>query len=346
MAQKNNKKVAIAMSGGIDSSVAAFLLKQKGYQTFGLTMRLGAFTKRAIEKAKEAAKRIKIEHYVVDLEKEFKNKIIFPFCQNYFQGQTPNPCIWCNKEIKFGFLLEQAQKLGADYLATGHYARIKKVSSRYYLLKGKDKTRDQSYFLYRLNQKQLSKIIFPIGDLQKKQIKKIAQKNNLDLVKKESREICFIPNNYREFIKKNCQLSCQPGHIINKQGKILGKHQGISFYTIGQRKGLIKGQVEPLFVVKIDRKRNALIVGKESDLYEKELIAQNTNWVVKEPKYPLKVRAKIRYRHQPANAKIILCQVRPDKIKVEFKKPQRAITPGQSVVFYQKNKVLGGGIID
>jgi len=347
------------MSGGLDSSVAAFCLKQKYDQVLGITLRLGSFTDKTVAQAKKIAEKIKIKHQVIDLTAEFREQIIFPFCQDYFQGLTPNPCVWCNQKIKFGILFDEIEKQGIDYLATGHYARLclrremLKPKIIYQLLKAKDKTRDQSYFLYRLNQNQLSKIIFPLGKLTKQQVRKIAWKNNLiEKEQKESREICFIPqNNYRHFLKTTGKKITESSHLIkeglvkNIQGEVLGKHQGLPFYTIGQRKGLIKGQPEPVYVVKINKEENTLMVGLEKDLYQQELIAENINWVYKKPKLPLRVKAKIRYRHSAAKAKITNDQVAPGKIKVEFTKPQRAITPGQSIVFYQKNQVLGGGII-
>lgn len=343
MNKKNNKKVAIAMSGGIDSSVAAFLLKEKKYQVFALTMNLGPFSKELIKQSKKISTKLNIKHYFIDLEKEFKDKIINPFCLKYSQGKTPNPCIWCNKMIKFDVLLKKAQQLGADYLATGHYSQIKTINNQQYLLRAKDKTRDQSYFLYRLSSKQLENIIFPLARIKKKKVKKIAQKKGLDLGKKESREICFVQNDYQDFIKNNCSLDFSPGLIKNKKGEILGKHQGLPFYTIGQRKGLIRGQKNPVYVIKIDKQTNCLVVGEEKDLFKKELIAKNISWVNKEPDFPLRAKAKIRYRHNPAQA--IITKTSKEELKVEFKKAQRAITPGQSIVFYQKNIVLGGGII-
>ncbi len=360
---KNNKKikVAVALSGGIDSAMAAFLLKKK-YEVVAVTMRHGCFAQTAVEKAGAIAEKMKIKHYIFDLEKEFKKEIIEPFCQEYLKGQTPNPCVWCNEKIKFGILLKKAEELGADYLATGHYARLRlrqKISKSksqnpnlkivYQLLKAKDKTRDQSYFLSRLNQDQLSKIIFPLGKLKKKKIIKIAQKNNLGLEnQKESREICFIPaNNYAKFLKNNFPQSFFSGPIKDIKGNILGTHQGLPFYTIGQRKGLIKGQLNPVYVVKIDIQNNILIVGEEKDLYSKNLIAGKIHWINKEAenifriKGKIKVKAKIRFGHSPAPAKIYFStqdslkqENNQEKIKVEFKKPQRAITPGQWAVFY------------
>ena len=358
--------VAIAMSGGIDSAVAAFLLQGK-YQIFGLTMFLGSFGKSAIKNAKIICQRLKIPHYVVNLEKEFKREIIKPFTKEYANGRTPNPCIWCNEKIKFGLLLKKAEKLGANFLATGHYARITREISNfkfqisnksqitnsknrtiYKLLKAKDKAKDQSYFLYRLKQSQLKKIIFPLGDLTKEEVKKIAVKNKL-LIKeqKESHEICFIPDNdYRKFLKNNLRRKTKKGVIKNLRGKIIGEHQGLPFYTVGQRKGLIRGQKRPFYVVKMDNGNNTLTVGGEKDLYQKEFTVGRINWLDgKEIKNKKKITVKIRYCHPDILVDFLKWQ-QNGKLDVKLKKPQKAVTPGQSAVFYNKDEVLGGGVIE
>ncbi|MDD5173157.1 MAG: tRNA 2-thiouridine(34) synthase MnmA [Patescibacteria group bacterium] len=366
MKKNNNKMVAIAMSGGIDSAVAAFLLQGK-YQIFGLTMFSGSFGKSAIKNAKIICQRLKIPHYVVNLEKEFKREIIKPFAKEYANGRTPNPCIWCNEKIKFGLLLKKAEKLGANFLATGHYARITREISNfkfqisnksqitnsknrtiYKLLKAKDKAKDQSYFLYRLKQSQLKKIIFPLGDLTKEEVKKIAVKNKL-LIKeqKESHEICFIPDNdYRKFLKNNLRRKTKKGVIKNLRGKIIGEHQGLPFYTVGQRKGLIKGQKRPFYVVKMDNGNNTLTVGGEKDLYQKEFTVGRINWLDgKEIKNKKKITVKIRYCHPDILVDFLKWQ-QNGKLDVKLKKPQKAVTPGQSAVFYNKDEVLGGGVIE
>ncbi len=354
--RKNN--VAVAMSGGIDSSVAAFLL-QKKYQVFGLTMSLGPFHKQAVERAKIICNRLKIPHYIIDLQKEFQKEIINPFIKEYCQARTPNPCVWCNQRIKFGYLLKAAQKLGANYLATGHYARLRleTLNLKFQILKkAKYKNRDQSYFLYRLSQRQLKKIIFPLGNMSKTQVEKIAIQNNLCFKnQEESREICFIPDNdYRKFLENNS--SCfKHGHIKDLKGNILGEHKGLPFYTIGQRKGLISGSKFPLYVVQIKVKENTIILGPEKSLYKKQLVVKNITWTNNQ--FPVEIKSglikakdittKIRYRHCPSQiSKILLAQVGPGQVKIEFKKAQRAITPGQSMVIYKGEQVLGGGIID
>ena len=373
MIKKENKKaVAVAMSDGVDSSVAAFLL-QKEYQVFGITMFLGSFNKQAVKNAKILCQKLKIPHYTIDLQEQFKKQIIQPFCREYSQAKTPNPCVWCNPKIKFGLLFKKARQLKADYLATGHYARLRretlnpksqilnksqisnfKFQTICKLQKAKDKTRDQSYFLYRLNQKQLKYLIFPLGELTKNRVKQIARENNLVAADKpESREICFIPDNdYRKFLKKNFVKIMRPhdsyeikkGPIKDLQGRTIGEHQGLPFYTIGQRKGLVKGQKKPVYVIRIDKTKNTLIIGQEKDLYQKQLIVKDLNWIQREkPKIIGEVSVKIRYQHKPAKGKITF--INQNKIKIEFKKAQRAVALGQSAVIYDREEVLGGGVI-
>ena len=353
----NKQKIAVAMSGGVDSSVAALLLAKKGYQVIGLTMYLGSFSKASVQRARKVCQKLGIAHYRVNLAEDFARKIIKPFCSEYFSGRTPNPCIRCNETVKFGLLMAASRELGASWLASGHYVRLRQTKIKntnkknkiiYHLLKAKDKTRDQSYFLCRLNQRQLKYLVFPLGDLTKSQVQQIARKNNLPLSgRPESREICFIPkNDYREFLRKTCLEKSKPGQILDRKGKILGKHQGIAFYTIGQRKRLRISGPSPLYVIKIDKRKNAIIVAPEKDLYQKELEARNVNWISgDQPELPLKIKAQIRYRHK-ASASIVNRCFKSKVYSLKFKVAQRAITPGQSVVFYKGNKVLGGGIID
>jgi len=368
MARKNKESsiVAVAMSGGVDSSVAAFLLLKK-YQVFGLTMLLGDFERQAVRDAKIICRRLRIPHYTVNLKNEFKKRIIQPFCREYLNGKTPNPCVWCNEKIKFGLLLKRARKLGADYLATGHYARVTREFSipnsqfsKFVLKKAKDETRDQSYFLYRLKQNQLKRIIFPLGDLTKNEVKRIAAKNNLAIKgQKESREICFIPDNdYRNFLRKFFKKSAvkdsrlcdfcgiKNGPIKDLQSCILGEHRGLPFYTVGQRKGLLSGLNRPFYVIKIDKKNNALIVGREKDLYKKYFSIKDINWLNREKiKKDGKITVKIRYQHPDVLVKFSERILSAKELKAEFKRAQRAVTPGQSAVFYAGEEVLGGGII-
>ena len=359
------KKVVVAMSGGLDSSVAAALLKKSGLDVIGVFMKfwsepeknglIGSWNRccspEAEVRARKVAKILKIPFYVFNFEKEFKKRIVDYFLAGYKKGITPNPCVICNKEIKFGLLLEKALKLGADYVATGHYARKKEIrenscsdSCKFAMLRAKDKEKDQSYFLWMLNQKQLKMILFPIGDYTRKEVEKLAKKFKLPVLKaKKSVEICFIQKTINDFLKQ--YLKTKQGRIVDTEGNILSKHEGLWFYTIGQRKGInLSGG--PYFVLDKDLKRNLLIVSEdEKDLLKKELICKNVNWISgKKPKFPLKIKAKIRYRHQSALATITK-NLDAKTYTLKFKRPQRAITPGQSVVFYSGDELLGGGII-
>ena len=381
------KKIIVAMSGGVDSSVAAALLKRAGFDVRGAFLKLydSPQFKESEKKAKKIAEILGIPFLNLDLRKEFKKKVVDYFLREYQRGRTPNPCVKCNQEIKFGIFFKKALNLGADYIATGHYARIKNAcppkpaasgaDRRAKLLVAKDKEKDQSYFLYNLAQKQLKKILFPIGNYTKAKVKKLAKGFGIaDLVRPESRDICFLKGTtplpppsrrrraptYRDFFKKYLKL--KPGPILNTSGKRIGQHQGLPLYTIGQRKEIEVPGVLPCYVLKLDFKNNTLVVtDNEKDLYKKELVAEKVNWVSrKAPKLPLKIKAKIRYLH-PANSATIRKQETGNKkqnlILVKFSKSQRAITPGQSVVFYlprsspkvmvwgRGQEVLGGGII-
>jgi tRNA-specific 2-thiouridylase len=358
------QKVICAMSGGLDSSVAAALLKRAGFNVIGVFMKfwsepgengfIGTSNRccspEAEVRARKVAKILKIPFYVFDFSKEFKEKIVDYFLDGYKKGITPNPCVVCNKEIKFGLLLEKALSLGADFVATGHYARKKEIrensstnSCRFALLRAKDKNKDQSYFLWMLNQEQLKRILFPIGNYAREEVENFARKFKLPVLGiKKSVEVCFIQTTVNDFLRK--YLKEKPGKIVDTEGKILGEHKGLWFYTIGQRKGIgLSGG--PFWVMDKDLKKNFLIVTKnEKDLLKKELICKNVNWISgKKPKLPLKVKAKIRYKTHLAKATIF--STRNKVYKVIFEKPQRAITPGQSVVFYKGEEVLGGGLI-
>lgn len=339
-----NRKIAVATSGGVDSSVAAALLKKDGQDVVGVFMKLNDFSSGAEKRARKVAKVLKIPFKTFDFRKEFKKRIIDKFLEDYKNGITPNPCVSCNKEIKFGLLLEKSLKLGADFFATGHYSRLRRAGKKFKLLKGKDKKKDQSYFLWRLNKKQLKNIIFPVGNYTKTEVRKLAPKFNLSTSETlESQEICFVPKAINDFLKK--YLKPEPGRIVDIRGKIIGRHQGLHFYTIGQRKGI--GLSEgPYYVLDKNLKKNQLIVTKdEKDLLRKEIIIRNINWVSGvEPKIPLKIKVKIRYRHEPATA-ILTKNLKSKILNLKFARSQRAITPGQSVVFYRGDETLGGGII-
>jgi len=351
------------MSGGVDSSVAAALLKRAGFDVVGIYMKMCDGKKESEKLARAVAKKIGIPFYVLNIEKEFKKKVVDYFLAEYKKGDTPNPCIVCNKEIKFGFLINKALSLGADFMATGHYARTslanqifsaaqpvfpdpfasKKSVSSLRLLKGEDKGKDQSYFLWQLSQEQLKHVMFPVGGYTKPEVRKLAKKFKLPTAETpESREICFVQNKTNDFLKK--YLKTKPGKITNKTGKVLGKHNGLWFYTIGQRRGLEIPQ-GPYYVVDKDFKKNILIVSKnQKDLLKKELITGDVNWISgKEPKLPIRVKAKIRYRHNLASATI--SKIQNTIYKIRFSAPQRAVTPGQSVVFYKDSELMGGGII-
>lgn len=360
-----NKKIFIAMSGGIDSSVAAAILKKAGFNLIGVFMKFWSdpennnstknwnrcCSTEAELKARKIAKILKIPFYIFNFEKEFKKKIVDYFLNEYKKGRTPNPCVICNKEIKFGLFFKKALALGADYIATGHYARLRQKNSKIELLKAKDKNKDQSYFLWKLNQKQLKHVLFPIGNYTKTQVKEMAKKFNLSEIMsdvKESMEICFVKTTVNNFLKK--YLKTRPGKIIDSRGKIIGMHQGLHFFTIGQRKGIELAGNGPFYVLDKNIKKNELIVSNfinDKKSYNKKLVAQDINWISgNEPILPLKVKAQIRYRHKPVSAMIIK-KLKNKNFEIIFTKPQRAITPGQSIVFYSYSgeKLLGGGII-
>ncbi len=362
-----NKKVVVAMSGGVDSSVTAALLAEQGYNVIGITMQVwpikhefgGCCSLSAVEDARKVANILNIPHYVLNFREEFKEKVIDNFISEYKEGRTPNPCIRCNQFIKFNLLLRKAKELGADYIATGHYARIKSQIpnhklqtnyklqiTNYKLLKGIDPRKDQSYVLYVMNQESLSRTLMPIGELTKEEVRRLAKRFNLGVAEKEeSQEICFIEEgDYAEFLKKVIPEAVKPGSILDIDGNIIGMHGGILFYTIGQRRG-IGAHGRKTYVVAIDRARNALIVGGKEDVFCDELVAKDVNWILGEAvKKGKRVKAKIRYTDPEADA--TLYPLEKGQVRVKFKEPQKAITPGQSVVFYEGNVILGGGIID
>jgi len=332
------KRGIIAMSGGVDSSVAATLLKKNGYDVVGVFLLMHNHSDPS--DAKKVAKILNIPFYVLDAQKEFKKRVVDYLINEYKKGNTPNPCVECNKWIKFRFLLEKALQLKADYIATGHYVRLRRISRRLTrLLTAQDMSKDQSYFLWTLKQNQLKKILFPIGDYTKEQVRAMAKKFGLPVFeKKDSQEICFIPDaDIRGFLKS--RIHAERGPIVTIDGKKVGEHDGLVFYTIGQRKGIKIGGTGPYYVIKKDFKRNVLIVSKsQKDLLQKEMIVKNISWINKPPRIPCKCKVKIRSTAPMVSATI-------KKNKVIFDKLQRAITSGQSAVFYNQNEVLGGGII-
>jgi tRNA-specific 2-thiouridylase len=348
-----NKKVIVAMSGGVDSSIAAHLLVKEKHKVIGVNLQLfhseePTTSTQRTEDARDVCQKLGIPFYTFDYKEEFRKQVIDYFCEEYEKGKTPNPCIVCNEKIKFGSLLQKAKSLGTEYIATGHYAKIEydRIHGRYILKKGKDKKKDQSYFLFALSQEQLKHTLFPVGDYTKEEVRKLAKKLGLKVHNKSaSQDVCFIPDSdCHKFLRMRLnKYKCKSGLIINKKGEILGKHQGIAFYTIGQRKGLGPHK-KPMYVIRIDNKNNVVVVGEEKELYQDVLIANNLNWIARENlKEPLKVKARIRYKHEEVEA--VVSPLKKSLVKVEFSKPQRAITPGQAVVFYNRDKVMGGGWI-
>jgi tRNA-uridine 2-sulfurtransferase len=348
---KNKKKVLAAMSGGVDSSLAALLLKQAGYALTGVTMCLGIRQEGdrasccggdAIEDAKRVCGQLEIPHFVFDFASLMEDKVISKFTAEYLQGRTPNPCVDCNRYLKFGSLLEKARGLGFDYLATGHYARIVQKDNGRHLLRPKDKIKDQTYFLYPIMADDLSSILFPLGELNKDEVRALAKEAGLHVAQKaESQDICFVASgNYRQlFTERN--MSSAAGDIVDRQGNILGRHRGIIDYTIGQRSGLGISAKTPLYVLRFDARENQVIVGNKEDLLAPGLIAGDLNLL--QEKFPEEVEAKIRYRKKPAR-----CRVTKEggKLTVVFQEAQESITPGQAVVFYAGDEVLGGGVIE
>lgn len=349
--------VLVAMSGGVDSSLAAALLVEQGYRVTGVTLHLWAGEEdfcpvpasccslEAVEGARRVCGQLGIPHYVFDFREQFQRLVVEEFIREYGRGRTPNPCLACNRWIKFRLLLEQARRLGFSYLATGHYARIRRSEEGYHLYRGRDRRKDQSYVLYMLGQDELSHLLFPLGELTKAEVRREAVRRGLATAgRPESQEICFIPDgDYRRFL--SARLPARPGPILDLSGRVLGTHRGLAYYTIGQRKGLgLSGQPYPLFVIALRPEENALVVGPEEALLSPALEAGDVSFVSgRWPEEPLRVEAKVRYRTPEAPARLF--PLEGDRVRVEFDTPQRAITPGQAVVFYQGEEVLGGGII-
>lgn len=339
------KRVAVAMSGGVDSSVAAALLTQAGYEVSGIHMRLGAdIMSNNPADLERTCQLLGIPLRKLDLEGEFKEMVVDYFCQEYGRGRTPNPCVVCNQYVKFGLLLERALGMGVDYLATGHYGRVESTPEGYKLKKAVDITKDQTYFLYSLGQEQLRHLLLPLGELTKERVKEIARE--LDLPTSghhDSQDVCFIPDNdYRTFVAEHVPLKA--GEIVDINGKILGKHGGLAGYTIGQRQGLGLSSDEPLYVLKIDAESNKIVVGSREQALHNVLVACQLHWVSgQSPKAPMEITARIRYKAPEAAAELYPTD---DGVEVRFIEPQSAMAPGQSIVFYRGDEVLGGGIID
>jgi len=353
------KRVVVAMSGGVDSSTAAWVLKERGDEVIGATMCIGTPDRSDsgmnrccgfsdMEDARRVALQLEIPFYVFQLQKEFEKEVIDYFCKEYREGRTPNPCILCNERLKFGSFLKRAMELGADYIATGHYARLEfdERSGRTLLKKGLDRRKDQSYALFSLRQNQLRHALFPLGEFRKEEVRKMAFEIGLRVHDKaESQEVCFIPEtSYHSFLSEKLREAIMPGPILDREGHVLGNHQGIPFYTIGQRRGLRLTKGKPFYVIGIDRERNAIVVGEEREAYGDAFVAHSVNWIRSQDAVsPISCRVKIRYNHPGEEA--ILFPMGEGSVKVSLKTPQKAITPGQAAVFYEGDTVLGGGWI-
>jgi len=348
------KRIMVAMSGGVDSATTAALLKKEGHEVIGVTMQLwdygdaegGCCSADEVRDARKVADQIGIPHYVVNYIDKFKEFIVEDFINKYMDGKTPSPCVLCNEYMKFDFLMKRSLELDADFLATGHYARVSYDNCNYYLEKAIDNNKDQSYFLFTLKQKELSRIMFPLGDKTKEEVRSLAESLNLKVAKKpDSQGICFITgNSYKDFLKDHTKASNSSGEIVDTEGNIVGNHQGIFSYTIGQRRGLGITKGKPQYVVRIDTKRNRVVVGNEEDIYSNSLSVNNISWINAVDAKEMNISAKIRYRHKENEANLVLNN--QNEAVVNFTEPQRAITPGQAIVFYKENKVLGGGWIN
>ena len=343
-----NKKVLLGMSGGVDSSVSALLLKKAGYDVIGVTLELYNSNNNTYEDAKKICDHLGITHFIYDFKNDFKKYVIDDFINCYSNCRTPNPCIECNKYMKFGVMYDKAKELGCDYIATGHYAKTEysEKYGRWVLEKSNSGKKDQSYVLWNIPKELINKIIFPLSDFESKDdIRKIAKENELKVASKpDSEDICFVPDgNYKNFLENNSNIKPKQGNIVDLQGNVLGKHMGLYNYTIGQRKGLGISNPVPLFVVGFNKEKNEVIVGEEKDLYKKEIIVSNINLLlVDKIENSMRVKVKTRYSSKEADASIMQ---ENNLIKVIFDEPQRAITPGQSAVFYVGDIVLGGGKI-
>ncbi|MDM8000715.1 MAG: tRNA 2-thiouridine(34) synthase MnmA [Dehalococcoidia bacterium] len=344
----SRRKVAVALSGGVDSSVAAALLKEEGHEVIGVHMKLWRHGPRSEASpgendARAVCDTLGIPFHSLDFSSPFQEHVVNYFCGEYAQGRTPNPCAVCNRLIKFGLLLQAINDLGADCLATGHYARIGVSGGSFHLLKAARPSVDQSYFLYTLKQALLPRLLFPLGGYSKAQVRQMAAERGLPVAeKRKSQDLCFVPEGDHERFLRG-RITAQPGDIVGPSGEILGRHRGIAFYTVGQRTGLGIATGQRLFVSRIDPVSNTIFVGPEKDLLASRLRAGNLSFVCVKPRRALEVSAKIRFRSPEVSARL---KVFSEDAEVDFEEPQRAIAPGQAVVFYRGDEVLGGGIIE
>ena len=361
MADSKSEKVVVAMSGGVDSSVAALLLQRQGYDVVGVTMKLysldeadlppsyqGCCTLDDVEDARRVCAGLGVPHYVLNVQREFQTFVIDYFCAEYSKGRTPHPCIACNDKIKFNFLMTRAAVLEAQYVATGHYARIQRTSQGLVLKKGIDAGKDQSYVLFGMGQQELSHTLMPVGDHPKAEIRRIARESGLvNADKPDSQDICFIPlGDYKQFLKDRSDQ--EPGDIVDMDGAVLGRHEGIEFFTVGQRRGLGVNQGEPLFVIRVEPETRRVVVGPDSALYRDDMWVSKVNYTLgsppeESPGIPVEITVKIRYKAEEAPA---VLHPHGDGALVRFRQPQRAVTPGQAAVFYQGDTLLGGGVIE
>jgi len=339
------EKVLVGMSGGVDSTVCAYLLLQRGYEVYGLTLWLwdpeGPYENKccSVDAAAIAARELGIPHETVQAHEEFRRLVIEPTLAAYRAGKTPNPCVLCNRYVRFSLLLREAKRRGIPYIATGHHVRVRRDGDVYRLLRGRDPRKDQSYFLYSLTQEELSRALFPVGELTKDEVRRIAREQGFTAAAlRESQDLCFAPRGISELIP-----DAPPGPILDREGRVLGTHKGLPHYTVGQRRGLGVRSPEPLYVISLDPIRNAVVVGPEHALYSSGLLAQDLSWIAGSP--PGKrflCQAQIRYRAAPVECEVTL---KDAEAHVRFVRPQRAVTPGQAVVFYRDDEVLGGGTI-
>ena len=355
------KKVVVGMSGGVDSSVAACLLKEQGYDVIGVTMQIwqeeepeqveengGCCGLSAVDDARRVAWSLDIPYYVMNFRKEFKACVMDYFVDEYLHGHTPNPCIACNRYVKWEALLNRSMEIGADYIATGHYARVMQLpNGRYTIQNSVTAAKDQTYALYNLTQEQLSRTLMPVGAYTKDEIRQIAEDHGLEVAKKkDSMEICFIPDNdYAGFIERNVENVPGPGNFVDMDGNVIGRHKGITHYTVGQRKGLNLAMGRPVFVTEIRPETNEVVIGDNDDVFSDHLVCGNVNWMAVDGLHGEEktVMAKIRYSHK--GAPCVIRELEDGRVECRFETPQRAITPGQAVVFYENDYVFGGGTI-